>query len=133
MTFTVLVVDDNFDHRFLTKRALKPLEQEGRVAVIVAEDGESALEKLAARPLPDLVLMDIKMPRRDGFEVLGDLRRDPETSKLPVVMFTSSENKTDVERARVLGANAYLTKPLDAREFQDKVKALVLSWLSRQA
>lgn len=133
MTFRVLVVDDNFDHRFLTRRALKPLEQDGSVSVHFAEDGERALEMLRASPTPDLVLLDIKMPRRDGFEVLADIRRDALTARLPVVMLTSSENKHDVTRAMELGASDYLTKPLDAREFQDKVKALVLAWLAKQA
>lgn len=133
MTFHVLVVDDNFDHRFLTRRALKPLEAEGKVTVHVAEDGESALDRLRAGPALDLVLLDIKMPRRDGFEVLSDLRQDPATARLPVVMFTSSENKNDVARALSLGASDYLTKPLDAHEFQEKVKALVLLWLARHS
>lgn len=100
--------------------------------ILVAEDGESALEVIAGETVPDLVLMDIKMPRRDGFEVLADLRRDPATASMPVIMFTSSENKSDLERARSLGASDYFTKPLDAREFQDKVKALVLAWLDRR-
>jgi CheY-like chemotaxis protein len=130
--FTVLLVDDNFDHRFLTKRALKPLEGEGKLRVVVADDGESALQQLAGGLTPSLVLLDIKMPRRDGFEVLSEIRHAAATAKLPVVMFTSSEARSDVERARSLGADDYVTKPLDAREFQDKVRALVAAWLARE-
>jgi two-component system, chemotaxis family, response regulator Rcp1 len=133
MTFTVLLVDDNFDHRFLTKRALKPLEGDGKLRVVVAEDGEAALQQLAGGLAPSLVLLDIKMPRRDGFEVLTEIRAGAGTAKLPVVMFTSSEARSDVERARSLGADDYVTKPLDAREFQEKVRALVAGWLARQA
>ena len=131
MTFTVLLVDDNFDHRFLTRRALKPLESEGKLAVIVAEDGEEAWGKLADGLSPNLVLLDIKMPRRDGFELLRDIRKTEALAKLRVVMFTSSENRLDVDRARELGADDYVTKPLDAREFQQKVRETVASWLAR--
>ncbi len=126
-------MDDNFDHRFLTKRALKPLEEAGQLRIIIAEDGESALERLEAGLVPSLVLLDIKMPRRDGFEVLSALRASATTRALPVVMFTSSENRTDVERALELGADDYVTKPLDAREFQEKVRALVSAWLAKGA
>lgn len=131
MTFTVLLVDDNFDHRFLTKRALKPLEQEGKLRVVVAEDGEEAWRELERGLVPGLVLLDIKMPRRDGFELLRDIRAAPAMTGLRVVMFTSSENRTDVERARALGADDYVTKPLDAREFQEKIRETVVKWLHR--
>jgi len=131
MTFTVLLVDDNFDHRFLTRRALKPLETEGKLSVVVAEDGEAAWTQLAGGLAPSLVLLDIKMPRRDGFELLRDIRAEPSLAKLRVVMFTSSENRVDVERARALGADDYVTKPLDARDFQAKVREMVAAWLAR--
>lgn len=131
MTFTVLLVDDNFDHRFLTKRALKPLVDEGKLAVVVAEDGEEAWTRLAGGLAPSLVLLDIKMPRRDGFELLRDIRGDAALAKLRVVMFTSSENRLDVDRARELGADDYVTKPLDAREFQAKVRETVAAWAAR--
>lgn len=129
LTFTLLLVDDNLDHRFLTRRALRPLEREGRLAVHVAEDGETALARLREGLSPGLVLLDIKMPRLDGFEVLAQIRGDTMLASLPVVMFTSSENRVDVERARSLGANDYVTKPLDARHFQDKVLQVVTAWV----
>lgn len=129
MTFTVLLVDDNLDHRYLTRRALRPLEAERRLVVEVAEDGEAALTRLKRGLVPGLVLLDIKMPRRDGFQLLQDIRSDPTMTGLRVVMFTSSENRTDVERARTLGADDYVTKPLDALAFQEKVRDTVLAWL----
>ena len=131
LTFTVLLVDDNFDHRFLTKRALKPLETDGKLRVLTAEDGEEAFQLLRTGLAPGLVLLDIKMPRRDGFELLTEIRSDPTMATLRVVMFSSSENRVDVERARQLGADDYVTKPLDAREFQAKVHETVLQWLAR--
>lgn len=129
--FTVLLVDDNPDHRFLTRRALKPLEAEGKLRVVVAEDGEDAWAKLQTGLAPGLVLLDIKMPRRDGFELLGDIRRHPDMSRMRVVMFSSSENRVDIERAKQLGADEYVTKPLDAREFQEKVRETIRAWLAR--
>lgn len=129
--FTVLLVDDNFDHRFLTRRALKPLETEGRIRVVVAEDGEDAWEKLRTGLAPGLVLLDIKMPRKDGFELLAGIRADERMGSMRVVMFSSSENKRDVDRAHALGADEYVTKPLDAREFQEKVQQTVTAWLAR--
>ena len=130
MPFTVLLVDDNPDHQFLTRRALRPLEKEGVLAVEVATDGEQALERALAAP-PDLVLLDIKMPRRDGFDVLAHLRDDPRTARLRVVMFTSSENAADIRRAQGLGADGYVTKPLDPQAFARAVRETVEAWLAR--
>lgn len=129
MTSKVLIVDDNVDHRFLTRRALRPLEQKGDVEVHVAEDGEEAWAALARGLSPALVLLDIKMPRRDGFELLRDIRAHPPLARLVVVMFTSSESRLDVERARELGADDFVTKPLDALDFQEKVAQTVARWL----
>ena len=126
----ILVVDDNPDHRFLTKRALQSLSGEIALTMEFAEDGEVGLEKLRASR-PDLLLLDIKMPRKDGFDVLEAVRRDPATATLPVVMFTSSEAGADVERATKMGASDYVTKPLDAREFADGLRACIRRWAPR--
>ena len=126
MPFHVLLVDDNDDHRFLTRRALAQAEG---VSLLLARDGEEALEACRrSAPRPDLVLLDIKMPRKDGFEVLAALRADALTRDLRVVMFTSSENGGDVARARSLGADDYVTKPLDARGFGDAVRDILARW-----
>lgn len=124
----VLLVDDNDDHRFLARRALSSLPPSAGVDLALARDGEEALARCAAPPRPDLVLLDIKMPRRDGFEVLAALRADPATRDLPVVMFTSSENGGDVARARALGADEYVTKPLDPRAFGEAVRGILQRW-----
>src|SRR5581483_10849332 len=102
----VLVVDDNPDHRFLAARVLKGLAAEMPLDVAFAQDGDDALARLA-RETPDLVLLDIKMPRVSGFDVLEATRRDPRTASLPIVVFTSSEAGADVERARALGASGF--------------------------
>lgn len=129
----VLVVDDNQDHRFLTKRALAPLH----VDVVTASDGEQALDWALGRrgrgPAPDFVLLDVKLPGMDGFDVLKRLRAEASTSRLPVVMFTSSENAADQRRAKELGADGFLTKPLDAASFTALVRATVGEWARKAA
>lgn len=127
----VLLVDDNEDHRFLTRRALAALALDGRLVLHAACDGEEGLARARADPRPGLVLLDIKMPRCDGFDVLRELRADPRTAGLAVVLFTSSENGRDVARARELGADGYVTKPLDAHEFADAVRRVVDEWAAR--
>ncbi|MEA3201171.1 MAG: hypothetical protein QOE90_2599 [Thermoplasmata archaeon] len=128
----VLVVDDNADHRFLASRVLKGLAAELPLDVAFAQDGDDALARLA-RETPDLVLLDIKMPRVSGFDVLEAARRDPRTAKLPIVMFTSSEAGADVERARALGASGFMTKPLDAKAYADALRDCVRGWAERIA
>ena len=125
MTLRVLVVDDNDDHRFLTRRALA---QAPDVTLLLARDGEEALAVCRGETRPDLVLLDIKMPRKDGFEVLAALRADPRTASLPVVMLTSSENGGDVARAKALGADDYVTKALDAKTFGERVRGVLAAW-----
>lgn len=127
MTLRILIVDDNPDHRFLAQRVLKSLATQLPLELATADDGEEALARVAAQ-LPDLVLLDIKMPRRDGFDVLAALRRDPRTASLPIVMFTSSEAGADVARATALGASGYMTKPLDAKAYGEALRACVASW-----
>ena len=131
MTLRILLVDDNDDHRFLTRRALAQAEG---VTLLLARDGEEALAACRGpHPPPHLVLLDIKMPRRDGFEVLAALRADPRTRALPIVMFTSSENGGDVARATSLGADDYVTKPLDARAFGEAVRGILAKWRDEAA
>lgn len=126
----ILLVDDNPDHRFLAGRVLKALAAQLPLTVEYATDGEEALVRLAGE-LPDLVLLDIKMPRKDGFEVLAAARADPRTRSLPIVVFTSSEAGADVERAEALGASGYMTKPLDARAYGDALRSTVAAWADR--
>lgn len=128
----VLVVDDNPDHRFLTKRALAPLAS---VEVLMASGGEEALARANDEQggRPDFVLLDIKMPGMDGFEVLRRLREAGPTRDLPIVLFSSSENELDRARAKRLGANGFITKPLDARAFIDVVRGTVEAWTRKLA
>lgn len=134
----MLLADDNDDHRFLTKRAIEsiPASAPGAPAfrVVDVRDGEEAIEfvrrrgRYANAPRPAFVLLDIKMPRKDGFAVLADLKSDPATRAIPIVMLTSSDNDRDVARAYALGTNSYVTKPLDMREFQRRIADVAQYW-----
>ena len=126
MTFRVLVVDDNPDHRFLTRRAIASVPG---VEVTLAEDGRDAVAKVEGAAFrPDLVLIDVKMPGMDGFEVLVRVRAALQPAPPRVVMLTSSENVADKARAAALGADGYVTKPIDAKGFASVVRATVEQW-----
>jgi CheY-like chemotaxis protein len=132
----ILLVEDTPDDAELTVMSLK---QSGLVNdVIVAEDGLEALEYLfgegryaGRNPLdtPALILLDIKMPRLDGIEVLQRLRADRRTSVLPVVILTTSNEDVDLVRAYESGANAYVRKPVSLTQFQEAVRQLGLFWI----
>lgn len=130
-TRRILLVEDNDDDRVLTLRALK----EHRVAneVVVAEDGVEALDYLfgpkALAELPQLVLLDLQLPRVDGLEVLRRIRADDRTRNLPVVVLTTSREDRDIVSSYSLGANAYVCKPVDFDEFLSAVQTLGLFWL----
>jgi two-component system, response regulator len=135
-TKPILLVEDTPDDAELTTMALK---QSGLVNdVIVVEDGLEALDYLfgqgryAGRDLtstPALVLLDIKMPRLDGIEVLQRLRADPRTHLLPIVMLTTSTEEVDLVRSYESGANAYVHKPVSLVQFHEAVRQLGLFWI----
>jgi CheY-like chemotaxis protein len=135
-TKPILLVEDTPDDAELTTMSLK---QSGLLnEVIIAEDGLEALEYLFgegryagrnANDTPALVLLDIKMPRLDGIEVLQRVRGDKRTSVLPVVMLTTSTEDTDLARAYESGANAYVRKPVSLAQFQEAVRQLGLFWI----
>jgi CheY-like chemotaxis protein len=132
----ILLAEDTPDDAELTIMSLK---RSGLLnEVIVAEDGVEALDYLfgegryAGRDphsTPALILLDIKMPRLDGIEVLQRLRADQRTSVLPVVMLTTSTEDADLSRAYAAGANAYVQKPVSLVEFQEAVRQLGLFWI----
>lgn len=120
MAKTILIADDEpnivISLEFLLKR-------EG-YEVAVAHDGKQALEQIRARR-PDLVILDVMMPQRNGFEVCQDLRLDPEFKALRIMMLTAKGRDTEVSKGLALGADAYMTKPFATRELIAKVKALL--------
>jgi len=114
----IFLVEDDPDVVNLARRWL---EREG-YAFGHAADGEAALAALGAEPLPDLVLLDVMLPKVDGFELLRRLRAEARTRALPVIMVTSFTRDRDVARGRSLGANDYIVKPLAELDFLERVK-----------
>jgi two-component system response regulator len=132
----ILLVEDNPDEEVLTLRALKKNNIHNEV--VVARDGVEALDYLfAAGPytgrdktvMPQVVLLDLKLPKVDGMEVLRRIRSDPGTRFLPVVILTSSKEEKDLIEGYSLGANSYIRKPVDFNQFMEAVRQLGLYWL----
>lgn len=132
----ILLVEDNPDDEALTLRALHKNAVQNEV--VVARDGVEALDYLfgtgshAGRDLsvqPQVILLDLKLPRVDGLEVLEKIRADERTRMLAVVVLTSSKQEEDIARSYARGANSYVRKPVDFTEFIGAVKTLGLFWL----
>ncbi len=127
---TILLVEDNTDDEQLTLRAMRHSEIPNIIRV--ARDGAEALEYLYGpnSRLPDLILMDLKLPKVSGLEVLERIRKEPSTATIPIVILTSSDEERDIVESYNLRANSYIRKPVDFDEFIDAVRQLGLYWLS---
>jgi two-component system, response regulator len=132
----ILLVEDNADDEVLTLRALK--KNNIRNEVVVARDGSEALDYLFAtgihagrdlRVMPQLILLDLKLPKVDGFEVLNRVRSNEFTKLLPVVILTTSNEDQDRIRGYGLGANSFVRKPVEFDKFIEAVRQLGLYWL----
>ncbi len=129
----ILLVEDSPGDVRLMQEALR----EGKVAnrVHVVSDGEQAMAFLrreppyADAPRPDLVLLDLNLPKKDGREVLAEMKADPDLHRIPVVVLTTSQAEEDILRAYDLHANCYMTKPVDLMQFLELVKSIELYWL----
>jgi len=131
----ILLVEDNPDHVILTKRVLEEYNVANKVYIV--GDGAEALDFIYHRgkynsgsdaPRPGLILLDVKLPKVDGFEVLKQLKSDPEHRSIPIVMLTTSARDEEVARGYAEGANSYVTKPVIFNEFAEKVKNIGLYW-----
>jgi two-component system response regulator len=132
----ILLVEDNADDEALTMRAFR--RNNIRNEIIVARDGAAALEYLfgtgayAGRDplaLPQVVLLDLKLPKVDGLEVLKRIRADQRTALLPVVILTSSKEQQDIVNGYKFGCNSYVRKPVDFDQFMEAARQLGLYWL----
>lgn len=128
----ILLVEDNEDDVLLTKRALK--KRNIKNEVVVASDGVEALDMLFGseekEPIsPALILLDLKLPKLGGLEVLEEIQKNERTKKLPVIVLTTSNEEDDVVKSYQLGANSYIRKPVDFDQFVDAVGQLGLYWL----
>jgi CheY-like chemotaxis protein len=134
--FTVLLVEDDLNDIFLVKRAFKMARVQNPLQVVT--DGAEAISylrgegKYAERqtyPLPKLIVMDLKMPRKSGFEVLQFVKQDSRVlRRIPIVIVSSSEDPEDINRAYELGANAYMIKPVDFRAVEHLFEAITQYW-----
>lgn len=134
---TILVAEDNPDDEALTVRALKKVEAADEINVV--RDGSEALDYLFARgayesrtglPLPTVMLLDLRMPKMGGLEVLKEVRANETTRFLPVVVLTSSDEEQDIVDSYDLGANSYVQKPVDFVKFAEAVGRLGLYWIT---
>jgi len=129
----ILLVEDNPDDEELTLLALKQSNVLNEITTV--RDGAEALDYLFAtgpysdRRLPQLILLDLKLPKLNGLEVLERLRADPRTELIPVVILTSSSEEEDIVASYRLGANSYVRKPVEFHRFADAVRQLGLYWL----
>jgi two-component system response regulator len=134
---TVLLVEDSRADAALVREALKLYTLP--VNLHVVPDGFAALAFLhqqtpfAQAPRPDLVLLDLNLPQKDGHSVLAEVRRAPALQGLPIVVFSSSSNAEDIERSYALGANWYMSKPLALEEFFQAVRTMVEQWANFHA
>jgi two-component system, response regulator len=132
----ILLVEDNPDDEALTLRALRKAHIANEV--VVCRDGAEALDYMFGRGAydgrdltsrPQVILLDLKLPKLDGLEVLRQLRADDRTQTVPVVILTSSREEEDIARSYQLGANSYVRKPVDFVEFSEAARQLGMYWL----
>ncbi|HYF95241.1 MAG TPA: response regulator [Symbiobacteriaceae bacterium] len=132
-----MLVEDDSDHVALILRSLR--RQEMRDDVLVMLDGEEALDFLFGRGaflgrdtsvLPSVILLDLKLPKVSGLQVLEQIRSDERTRRLPVVVLTSSDGAEDIRESYRLGANSFVHKPVDFREFLETIRQLTLYWMN---
>lgn len=132
---TILMADDDEDDRMMTKEAL----EEARLADVIhfVEDGEDLMDYLLRRgayaeakhsPRPDLILLDLNMPKKDGREALKDIKSDPALRRIPIVVLTTSKAEEDIYRTYDLGASSYITKPASFEGLISIIKTLVNYW-----
>ncbi|MGY4385928.1 CheY-like chemotaxis protein [Pedobacter sp. UYP24] len=132
----ILFVEDSFDDAMLTMRALKKSGYNNKLHH--ATDGADALDFMYCKGIysernindhPKLILLDLKMPKVSGLQVLEKIKSNPEMSSIPIVMLTSSNEGPDIEQCYALGANSYIVKPVDSDNFFQAIKAIGLYWM----
>ena len=130
----ILLVEDNLGDARLAQEALK--ESKIKNNLYIVGDGEEASEflfrkgKYAKAPHPDLILLDLNLPKKDGRELLAEIKNDPDLKRIPVVILTTSKAEEDIYKTYELHANCYITKPLDLDQFMKVIKSIEEFWLT---
>lgn len=132
-TYNILLVEDNPGDVRLTQEALKECESD--IKLSVAKDGDEALDFLykkgeyAEAPRPDIILLDLNLPKKNGKEVLEDIKQNIDLKTIPVIMLTTSKAVSDIRETYKLHVNCFVAKPLDIEEFIDVIKSIESFWL----
>jgi two-component system, chemotaxis family, response regulator Rcp1 len=121
----ILVIEDNPGDARLIQEALL---HKGPGHIRIVQDGVQALEFLRAESRPQLILLDLNLPRKDGREVLSEIKRDPDLQRIPVVVLTTSDSEEDIERSYQLHANCFVTKPVNLDRFLAAIRAIEEYW-----
>jgi CheY-like chemotaxis protein len=130
----ILLIEDNPGDVDLTKEALQEAKVRNRLHVV--DDGAKAVDFLykkgayADAPRPDIILLDLNLPKKDGRQVLEEIKADPQLAEIPVVILTTSQAEEDIIRSYQLHANCYITKPVDFKQFMHVVKSIEEFWLT---
>lgn len=130
----ILLIEDNPADVRLTKEAFQEARVQNNIHVV--QNGDAAIafvhqkEPYQNAPRPDLILLDLNLPKKDGREVLAEIKGDPQTNQIPVVILTTSDDEEDVLRSYNLHANAYLVKPIDIIQFIKMIQSLEYFWLT---
>ncbi|MEL6865589.1 MAG: response regulator [Bacteroidota bacterium] len=135
-SITILLADDDEEDRMLTQEALE--ETQINLVLRFAENGVEVLDYLHNRgkfsdlsknPIPDLILLDLNMPKKDGREVLGEIKRQSQFQRIPVVIFTTSNDEENIKKMYELGVNSYITKPVSYQGLVDAMNSLKTYWV----
>lgn len=130
----ILLVEDNPVDILMTRNAL----QDGKIFhnLSVVEDGDEAMDflrrkgRFADAPSPDLILLDLNLPKKSGREILADLKENPDLMHIPVIVLTTSDSEKDIHMSYSLGANCFITKPVDLEQFTNMVKSIEGFWFT---
>lgn len=131
---SILLVEDNPGDAELTKEALEASKFHNKLYIV--EDGEEAMKFLYKKPpyqetpTPDIIFLDLNLPKKDGREVLQEIKKHPQLKRIPVVVLTTSKAETDIIKSYDLHANCYITKPLDLQKFLEVVQSIKTFWMS---
>lgn len=130
----ILLAEDNEDHIFLIKKAIEKANYNLVYKVHSVRNGQEVIDfvkqigKYSDSPFPDLILLDINMPKKNGFEVLKELKEDPKFKKIPIIVLTSSESEADIVKSYELGGNSYVVKPVEYESFISRARGIPEYW-----